>query len=208
MSIPTSMGANKLDVRKGDRNSIIDYTGILAAAVSIPAGYACSLNASGLLVPGIDPALSAGPKVGAGVSIFFAWSGTDPNNYPDVTRVGLLSGALNAQTRDSVAALGVGGIAMPYAGAARFGTISVMAEAELSSTGVVSTQTYVPGTLLTAIGVSASAALRGLIRPVAAETDIVIGVVAPAGLYTSPDGYPTLAFYPTFIPGTTAPTTA
>lgn len=191
MGIPTSMGANKLEIRKGDRNSVIDYTGVLAAGVSIPAGIVCSINGSGLLVPGI--------VIGGSLLPFFAWSGTDGNNYPDVTRVGALSGALNAQTRDSVAALGVGGIAMPYAGAARFGTISAFAAVELSTTGFKSTVGYAPGDLLTCVGGAAAVvANRGIIKPVTASTDVVVGVVAPAGLYTSPDGYATLAFYPCF----------
>jgi hypothetical protein len=187
MSIPTSMGANKLEIRKGDRNSVIDYTGILAAGVSIPAGYVCSLNGSGLLIPGVTSG-------GAVFLPFYAWSGTDVNNAPDVTRVGALNGAV-PQVRDSVAALGVGGIAMPYAGAARFGTISWKASVELATTGFNSAVAYTPGQLLTCV--RAGAVNAGMIMPIAATTDLVVGVVAPAGLYTSPDGYATLAFYPT-----------
>ena len=63
---------------------------------------------------------------------------------------------------------------------------------------------YVPGQRLTCV--RAAAVNAGMIRPIAATTDLVVGIVAPAGLYTSPDGYPTLAFYPAFIPGTTVPT--
>jgi len=186
MTIQTSMGANKLEIRKGDRNSVIDYTGILAAGVSIPAGFVCSLNGSGLLIPGVTD--------GAAVFLpFFAWSGTDVNNAPDVVRVGALNGGV-PQVRDSVAALGVGGIAMPYAGAARFGTISCFAAVELATTGFNEAVAYAPGQLLTCV--RAGVANAGKIMPIAAITDLVVGVVAPAGLYTGPDGYPTLAFYP------------
>jgi hypothetical protein len=182
------MGANKLEIRKGNRNDVLDYTGILVAGASIPAGVVCTLNSSGLLI--------AGAVAGASPSVFFAWSGTDINNSPDVTRVGALSGALNAQTRDSVAALGVGGIAMPYAGAARFGTISVFAAVELGTTAFKTSVTYTPGTLLTCVAATQTNA--GYLKPVVAATDLIVGVVAPAGLYTSPDGYATLAFYPDF----------
>lgn len=197
MGIPTSMGANKLEIRKGDRNSVIDYTGILAAGVSIPAGFVCSLNVSGLLVPGVAPGIKPLP--------FFAWSGTDANNAPDVTRVGALDGGGPPQVRDSVAALGVGGIAMPYAGQARFGTISCFAAVELATTGFNSAVAYTPGQLLTCV--RAGVANAGKIKPIDATTDLVIGVVAPAGLYTSPDGYATLAFYPTLSTPTDSATT-
>lgn len=200
MGIPTSMGANKLEIRKGDRNTVIDYTGILAAGVSIPAGFVCSLNGSGLLVPGLTAGIRTLP--------FFAWSGTDVNNAPDVTRVGALNGGGPPQVRDSVAALGVGGIAMPYAGAARFGTISCFAAVELATTGFDSTVAYAPGDLLTCVAAGAVVvANRGKIRPIAATTDVVVGVVAPAGLYTGPDGYATLAFYPTRSTPTDSATT-
>ncbi|HNX48569.1 MAG TPA: hypothetical protein PLS53_00315 [Thermoanaerobaculaceae bacterium] len=196
--IPTSMGANKLEIRKGDRNSVIDYTGILAAGASIPAGFVCSLNGSGLLIPGVTSG-------GTEFLPFFAWSGTDVNNAPDVTRVGALDGGGPPQVRDSVAALGVGGIAMPYAGAARFGTISCFAAVELATTGFNSAVAYKPGQLLTCV--RAGVANAGKIMPVAATTDLVVGVVAPAGLYTSPDGYATLAFYPTRMTPTDSATT-
>jgi hypothetical protein len=185
--IPTSMGAHKLEVRKGSRNDIIDWTGILDPALNINAGMVCSINlATGRLRPGLLAAdgLSQCP--------LFAWSGTDINNYPDVRREGSLSGPLNNQVRSNPS--GGSGYAMPYAGEARFGTIAWRAAVELSTTAFNPAVNYAVGQPLTCV--AAGNANAGILRPTAAATDIVVARVAPAGRYTSPDGYATLAIYP------------
>lgn len=175
MPIKTSMGAHKLEVRKGDRNSIIDLTAPLlntadnlAAAV---AGRCVTLNPN-------TGKLEAGLALGR--LVFFAWSGTDVNNYPDVQR----------------------DRGMPYAGEARFGTISVHAAVELSTTEFVDDANLKPGALLTALSTAAVTADRGKLK-LAAAGNVVVGLVAPAGKHVSPDGYDTLAFYPHLITGTT-----
>lgn len=173
MALATSMGSNILYIRKGDRNNPIDYTGILEAGVSAVAGIAMSLNGGGRLVPGIT----------ASGLVFFAMSGTDENNYPDVRR----------------------DRGMPYAGQPRFGTISALMNAELTTTGFDSNASYTVGMALTAVSAAAAtAAERGIIRPVAAATDIVIGYVSAAAV-ESEKGYPVLSFYTAFRPGTTVP---
>ena len=188
MTIPTSMGAHKLEVRKGSRTDIIDWTGILDPSETINAGMVCSINpASGRLVAGL---IAAGA---ANQCPLFAWSGTDANNYPDVRRDGVLSGALGSQTRSNPS--GGGGYAMPYAGEARFGTIAWRAAVELSTTAFDTAVTYAVGQPLTCIANGNAGA--GTIRPLeTAASDIIVARVAPAGAYVSPDGYNTLAIYP------------
>ena len=188
MTIQTSMGAHKLEVRKGSRNDIIDWTGILDPAESINAGAVASINPStGRLRAGLATA------DGTAQCPLFAWSGTDDNNYPDVRREGSLSGALNDQTRSNPS--GGGGYAMPYAGEARFGTIAWRAAVELSTTEFDANGTYAVGAPLTCVATGNANA--GGLRPLATPaTDIVVARVAPAGVYTSPDGYNTLAIYP------------
>jgi hypothetical protein len=174
MPFQSSMGAHKLEVRQGDRNSIINHTGVLAAATAAGAiaGRVVSLTAGNQLEPGLA----------VGRLPFFAWSGTDENNAPDVTRTK----------------------GMPYAGQARFGTISGFAAAELSSTEFVADAGLTPGAALTAIGITGALADRGKLK-LAGATDVVVGFVAPAGQYTSPDGFATLAFYADYVRGTTVP---
>lgn len=188
MSIPTSMGGKKLEVRKGDRNTLVDFTGQLGSGVLIDAGSVCSINPlTGKLRAGLDAADALNQLP------LFAWSGTDVNNAPDVVRDGLLSGALNAQTRSNIT--GGNGYAMPYAGEARFGTIAGKSAVELSTTAFDSSKSYAPGQPLTCVATGNANA--GVIRDLATPaTDIIIGRVAPAGKFTGPDGYATLAFYP------------
>ena len=187
--IPTSMGAHKLEVRKGSRNDIIDWTGMLDPALDIQAGMVCSINpATGRLRPGLVAA------EGLNQCPLFAWSGTDINNYPDVRREGSLSGPLNDQVRSNPS--GGSGYAMPYAGEARFGTIAWRAANELGTTAFNSDVNYTVGQPLTCV--AAGNASAGILRPLAdPATDIVVARVAPAGAHQSPDGYATLAIYPT-----------
>lgn len=175
MTILTSMGAHKLEVLKGSRNDIVDYTGVLdttaASVAAAIAGRVMSLTAGGLLVSGLAVA-----KIP-----YFAWSGTDSNNAPDVTR----------------------DRGMPYSGQVRFGTISAFAAVELSTTEFVA-GTYTPGDPLTALSTTATTqADRGLLKVATVATDPIVGYVSATGKYTSPDGYSTLAFYPKYVPGTT-----
>ena len=176
MTIPTSMGSHILGILKGKRDDLVDYTGILNATANangaVVAGRVMTLDGSGLLVPGL--ALGTLP--------FYAWSGLDANNAPDVLR-----------TRG-----------MPYSGAVPFGTYSYKCAAELTTTEFDSTLSYPPGTALTALSTAATTlANAGMLRPVAASTDVVVGYVSPAGKFTGVDGYPTLAFYPDYVKGTT-----
>ncbi len=172
------MGLHKLEVLKGDRNTIVDETGILDAGdadvvAAAFAGRVMTHTAGGLLTPGL-----AAHKMP-----FFAWSGTDLNNSPDVTR----------------------DRGMPYAGEPRFGVISWKAAVELSTTEC-DDDTYAIGDALTALSVPASATTpteAGLIGKTKMATDVIVGYVSPRGLYTGPDGYPTLAFYPHWVDGTT-----
>lgn len=185
--IPTSMGAHKLEVRKGSRNDIIDWTGMLDPDLDINAGMVCSINtATNRIRPGLAVAddLNQCP--------LFAWSGTDANNYPDVRREGTLSGPLGDQTRSNPS--GGGGYAMPYAGEARFGTIAWRAAVELSTTEFNNAVAYTVGQPLTCV--AAGNANAGVLRPLENATDIIVARVAPAGRYMGPDGYATLAIYP------------
>ncbi len=178
MSIPTSMGAHKLEVLKGDRNSILDDTIILkddqGVDTGMVAGRVCSI-VSGKLVAGLTLHALA----------YFAWSGLDSNNAPDVTR----------------------DRGMPYSGQVRFGVISGKAACELSSTEVgegLDETDYTPGTLLTGLIAGATdATLSGLIVPVQAGTDQVVGIVSSRSWYMGPDGYATVAFYPHHVDGST-----
>lgn len=174
MPINTSMGAHKLEVRKGDRNHILDFTAPMNEATKADAwaGRCVHLATDGTLVAGLA----------LGKLAYFAWSGTDENNSPDVTR----------------------DRGMPYAGEARFGSISVHAACELSTTEFVANAGLIPGAKLTALSNTAALGLKGKLK-LAGATDVVVGVVAPLGVYTSPDGYASLAFYPCWVDGTSVP---
>jgi len=194
MAITSSMGTHKLYTRKGDRTNWVDYSGTLdataySAAVNVVAGRVFSLTSGGKLEPGLPVAKTP----------FFALSGLDANNYPDVKR----------------------DRGMPRAGAVQFATISAFAAVEMVTTEIAPDVTYTVGAALTAVTNAAGATkdlYRGLIIPrtngnvvsatlgtfVSALTDPVVGFVAPAGLFTDVDGNKVLAFYPAYIPGSTA----
>lgn len=178
MPIKTSMGRNKLEVRKGNRNDLLDYTAPLLDTadnkLASVAGRCMTLNpTTGKLEAGL--ALNR--------LVFFAWSGTDLNNREDVTR----------------------DRGMPYAGEARFGTIGVKSAVELSTTEFVDNVGLTPGALLTALSTAATvAADRGKLK-LAAAGEVIVGIVSPVGVYESPDGYATLGFYPHLVAGTTVP---
>jgi hypothetical protein len=219
------MGANKLDVRYGDRSSLPYYNGILNYAQlsdadivsAIRAGRVMSLTTGKLLVPGILASATAD----GGPIPYYAWSGLDLNNYPDVQRDRGMPGYYDKPTG------GVGGPASPgfygipvSAGlVGGFATIQHTAAAELSSTAYDQTTgaTYAPGDPLTAISAAATGAggvsgtegktVRGLLRPVENATDVVVGYVAPAATFVGPEGYNVLAFTPAYVPGTTVPDT-
>lgn len=107
-----------------------------------------------------------------------------------------------------------------------FATIQHIAAAELSTTAFALDNTqnsfntqvgttgvaigdYTPGTQLTAIATGSGGTATdtpagvGLLAPVQASTDVVVGLVAPAAVFMGPEGFLTLAFTPTFIAGTT-----
>lgn len=107
-----------------------------------------------------------------------------------------------------------------------FATIQHMAAVELSTTAFLADRQqnslsalvgatgvnlvdYVPGTPLTAVATGSGGdatdvtAAVGALVPAVEATDVVVGYVAPAGVFLGPEGYLTLAFSPAFVPGTT-----
>lgn len=192
MGITSSMGTNKLYIRKGDRNTWVDYTGTLdstAATAQVVAGRVFSLTAGGKLEPGI--AVARIP--------YFAMSGLDANNAPDVLRTK----------------------GMPRSGQVQFATLSPFAAVEAVTTSFIPESTYTPGLALTAssnatttrgviglqVAAQASATFGGLTFTSLA-TSPVVGYVAPAGKFTDVDGNVALAFYPAYVAGTTVATLA
>ena len=185
MTIPTSMGIHKLEVSKGDRNSLVDWTATLDQTDPVNVADSCAgrvmtLNSSGNFVPGVT----------VGAMPYYAWSGTDINNYPDVER----------------------DRGMADAGTPQFVCISWRSACQLTTTeidqssGVVAA--LLPGVALTAKApTAATSSSRGLFTTQKAGTDLVVGYVGPRGVYTSPDGYQTLDFYPAFVPGSTVDAT-
>jgi hypothetical protein len=220
MVIQSSMGAHQLDVRYGDRNTLPYYNGVVSQTLLddvdllvglITAGRVMSLNTSKRLVVGVQVASDA---TGSQVP-FYAWSGYDTNNYPDVYRttgmpnVGELPvGGLGAP--GSPGFWGVPVASGPGSTADVFATIQHIAAAELSTTEFDTTASYVPGQALTCVSTAATGAdklNRGKLRPLENATDIVVARVAPAGSFTNAAGYPCLAFTPAYVVGTTIPTT-
>lgn len=99
---------------------------------------------------------------------------------------------------------GFNGIGVQSALTGPFATIQHNAAAELSTTEFDTSLTYVPGTPLTALSATGAAAgLKGRIRTGTAGTNPIVGYVAPAGVFTGPEGYPTLAFTPAYVAGAT-----
>jgi hypothetical protein len=206
VGIPSSMGRWKLDVRTGDRFTLPYYVGAVdvgalttaGALASATAGRAFSLNAAGLLVPGLLAAAGAG----GGVMPYFSWSGFDPNNYPDVQRDRGMPGYNGGYPIGGPSAPGFYGIpsCTPFANTGGFATIQWKHNGELSTTAFDSAEDFTPGTPLTCVAAdSAELGNRGLIRNVEDDTDIIIGYVAPAGKFAGAEGYLTLAFIPTFV---------
>jgi hypothetical protein len=214
--IQSSMGAHKLDVRYGDRNTLPYYNGILNSALlsdadvvaAICAGAVYSINTSGLLVPGVLAAAGAN----GGTQPFYGWSGLDANNYPDVKRTAGMPGFLD-KPQPAPGGYPSGTNGFPFHGVptsaglvGAFATIAHTFAGELSSTEFNTGASYTVGAPLTCVAAdSVNKTLRGKLRPVAAATDTIVGYVAPAGKFLSPEGYNTLAFYPAFVLGTTVP---
>lgn len=225
--IPSSMGMHKLDVRYGDRNSLPYYNGVLdlaiisnaASAAIARAGKVMSMVAAGRLTVGLSD---------EGQIPFYSWSGLDENNFPDVRRDRGMPGYLSrpADGIGSPNTLGIGardvswpgiplsGAADPVAGG--WATIRHIAAAELSSTEMVVDEAalgadlevaYAPGVLLTACVFENAGAPTddlgsiGLLCPVQDPADVVVGIVAPAGIFQGAEGYATLAFTPTWQTG-------
>lgn len=226
MGILSSMGANKLDVRYGDRNTLPYYNGIPDSAKvadadivqSYKAGRVLSLTSAGKLVPGI---VAAGAQADGGSIPYFSWSGLDDNNYPDVQRDRGMPGVLDkpAGGLGGPASPGFYGIPVSDDLVGIFATIQHVFAGELSTTAYDQTAgaTYAPGDPLTAVAADATGAggvtghlgehVRGIIRPVEETTDVIIGYVAPAADFVGPEGYNVLAFTPTYVAGTTVPDT-
>jgi hypothetical protein len=168
MVIQSSMGAHQLDVRYGDRNTLPYYNGVVSQTLLddvdllvglITAGRVMSLNTSKRLVVGVQVASDA---TGSQVP-FYAWSGYDTNNYPDVYRttgmpnVGELPvGGLGAP--GSPGFWGVPVASGPGSTADVFATIQHIAAAELSTTEFDTTASYVPGQALTCVSTAATGA--------------------------------------------------
>lgn len=232
MVLQSSMGAHKLDVRFGDRNTLPYYTGVLDTALLnhsdvariARAGTVLTLTTAGRLTSGITD---------QGQIPYFSWSGLDANNYPDVQRDRGMPGYLNAPadvTEGGVTYEGIGApgspgwpgipnsaIDDPIAGG--WATIQHIAAAELSTTEVhigdgIAATDYTPGTALTVVNYQVGAgptvvddvSFVGRLIPVQEATDVVVGYVAPAAVHLGPEGYPHLAFTPAFVAGTTGVT--
>jgi len=80
-----------------------------------------------------------------------------------------------------------------------FATIRHNLSGELSTTEFDTAGSYAVGAALTALSATGAAAgLKGRIK-VATGNNLIIGHVAPAGVYTGPEGFSTLAFTPAFV---------
>ncbi len=249
--LQSSMGNFKLDVRFGDRNSLPYYVGTLDRALLARADVGSIMHAGKVVTlrdsnRGITPGITSDTAV---PMPYYALSGMDINNYPDVQRNRGMPGYLNLPTDTAInapaaaqTAEGIGGPGSPgwpgipntaaaYNGeavAGGFGTIQMAPSLELSTTafafdstdnafysligltGIATTAAYAPGTALTALcyanvtpAVTSQVASVGLLIPVQNPTDVVVGRVAPAGVFVGPEGYLTLAFKPEFAAGTT-----
>lgn len=217
--IQSSMGAHKLDVRYGDRNTLPYYNGILDGSLfsdagvyaAITAGSVYSLSTSGLLVPGV---LVAAGATGGNIP-FYGWSGLDANNYPDVQRDAGMPAFGSTPAPAPGYPSGTNGF--PFHGVptstsnvGAFATITHRFAGELSTTEFNTAVAYPVGAALTCVAASAAAtpaikATRGKLMPLALATDTIVGYVAPAGKFLGPEGHYTLAFYPAFVQGTTIP---
>lgn len=205
--IQTSMGAHKLELRQGNIHTPCDGVGALASAVlndpdvlaSVVAGACMSKNAGGFLVPGILPTITSD----GGPSPLFLWFGNDENTAPAVRRDRGMPqfGSLPADGNDfwQIPETGDGEESGPYNY-----IIGQAGGVTLTSTRFNSDVGYEFGTPLTAISAAAAAGIRGIIQPAVGD-NVVIGFAQ--GVMVSPDGYDTLIFNPTYIPGDDVPTT-
>jgi len=223
MAAPTgilsSMGAHKLDVRYGDRNTIPYYNGIIdsallgtAAEAAIVAGRVMSLTSATKLTPGLGVTTPAGPAIAGGGNVpYFLQNGLDLNTYPDASRSRGMPGFTDKPAAGTY--LGGAGGGFPFYGVplsaglvGAYATIQWKAAAELSTTEFETASAYPAGTALTAFSTDATApANRGQILPIDAATDVIVGFAAPAGKFIGPEGYNTLAFTPAYVVGTSAP---
>lgn len=223
--LQSSMGQHKLDVRRGDRNTLPYYNGVLLATLltdvdvvaAICAGRVYSVASGGALVPGITPTLGAT----GGPIPHYGWSGLDDNNYPDSQRSRGMPGYLDkpAAGIGAPGAPGWPGIPLSPSGiVGGFATIQHIAAAELSTTEFdqsIALSTYTYGLGLTCVIATATGTggvtgtnnktVRGVLRPIELATDVLVARVAEARTFTGPEGYPTLAFTPLYVAGTTAP---
>lgn len=225
MVIQTSMGQHKLDVRYGDRNTLPYYNGRLLGTLlsdadvvaAICAGRCMSVTTAKFLVPGVIAVAGAT----GGSQPYYAWSGLDANNYPDTYRTNGMPGFLDkpATGIGAPGSPGWPGIPLSATLAGGFATIQHFAAGEFSTTEFDQTSSpatiYLPGTPLTCIAADATGtggvsgltnkSGRGLFRTLENTTDVVVAYVAPAAYFVGPEGYPTLAFQPAYIAGTTVP---
>lgn len=203
--ILTSMGANKLELRQGDIHNTPNGVAPLDATVlanaggelaAVVAGAVMSKTTAGRLVPGI----LAAPAAGGSPLPLFLMFGHDANTAPAVVRDRGMpaNGALPAAGNPfwGINASAIGSESGPYS--YLIGGSGV----EITTTRFNTAGTYNVGDPVTAVSAAAAAvADRGIIRPLAAATDVVVGVVT--GRFTSPDGYDTLALMLVFERGTT-----
>lgn len=209
--ILTSMGANKLELRQGDINTVPNGVATLDPDVlanaggelaAVVAGCVMSKTAAGHLTPGI---LATPASAGSPLPLFL-WFGHDENTANAVVRdrgmPGYGSKPVDADGNPEgipfwgVAGNAVGDISGPYS------YIIGGCGMELTTTRFDADASYAVGQPVTAVSAAAAiVAQRGVIRPLVAATDVVVGVVT--GRFTSPDGYDTLALMALYTPGTT-----
>ena len=178
----TSMGANLLYALKGDSNAdILDQAlpldpTVAAAAVDVLTGRGMSIVAN-KWVMGLSTATSLP---------YFLFAGLDANNSPDVNRPS--TGPYRG---------------MPYAGAARAVGWSAFSRLELATTGFLGSDTYTVGLPLTISAAASASGNRGLVCLQSVSTQPIVGYVSAAQTRTNEYGYPVVAFYPTFVAGST-----
>lgn len=205
--ILSSMAANKLEIRQGDVHNTPNGVSPLSPTVlanaggeldAVVAGAVMSKTTSGVLVPGI----LATPGANGSPLPLFLWFGNDVNSYPNVQR----DRGMPAFGDKPAEGNPFWGIPATATASGPYSYVIGGSGVELTSTRFVTGSTYEVGTPITAVSATAAnVADRGKLRPLAAATDVVVGVVT--GRFTSPGGYDTLAFMAVYQPGTTVAAT-
>lgn len=180
LALSTSMGANLLYATKGDSNLIAidhttgyDSTAYNADSASFTAGRGMTLS-SGKWVAGM---------AAVGSIPYFAYSGLDTNNLPDVYR-----------TRG-----------MPYANNGQFVCWSVFNRIRIATTAINTSATFTVGTPVTISAAASAAGRKGLLTDGNGTTNPTVGFVAPAGKYTNAHGYSVVEIDLHYIAGSGTP---